>query len=156
MRIEQDASHPAGELRIADIQLLGEVTHTNGGSRPRFERGVSKHPALGSPIYTTSHDDLELVYAPPNTSTVRIGSLAQDQTVPAYLLTDELLCKHFAILGTTAAASRAPSRWSSVRSSSTIRRDISSSWILTTNTSARSAIRPRSSAPTISTCRIGC
>jgi len=101
MRIEQDASHPAGELRIADIQLLGEVTHTNGGSRPRFERGVSKHPALGSPIYTTSHDDLELVYAPPNTSTVRIGSLAQDQTVPAYLLTDELLCKHFAILGTT-------------------------------------------------------
>src|SRR5262249_45159710 len=78
------------------------ITHAGpSGSQPRFERGVSRHPSLGTPVLTTTHEDLQIVYAPRSTTTVRIGSLAQDARVPAYLLTDELLSKHFAILRTT-------------------------------------------------------
>jgi hypothetical protein len=101
LRIEHDANHPAGESRIAEIQVLGEVIAARPGAQSRFERGVSTYPALGAQVFTTTQEDLKLVYAPPTTTIVRIGSLAQDTGVAAYVLTDELLGKHFAILGTT-------------------------------------------------------
>ena len=97
LRMEHDSNHPEGEKRIAEIQLLGEVMAQRLGAAPsRFERGVSSYPSLGAPIFTTTQEDLKLVYAPPTTVTVRIGSLAQDSGVAAYVLTDELLGKHFA------------------------------------------------------------
>lgn len=97
LRIERDPVHER-ESRIAEIQVLGEVLKAQNA---RFERGVSVYPALGAAIQTTTRDDLATVYAAPDVSNVRIGSLSQDPSVPAFVLTDDLLGKHFAILGTT-------------------------------------------------------
>jgi DNA helicase HerA-like ATPase len=97
LRIERDPVN-ASESRIAEIQVLGEVLQATNA---RFERGVSAYPALGAAIHTTTRDDLSIVYAAPDVSNVRIGSLSQDPSVPAFVLTDDLLGKHFAILGTT-------------------------------------------------------
>ena len=46
-------------------------------------------------------DDLERVYAQPSAATAPIGTIHQDSRVPAYLLMDDLLGKHFSIVGTT-------------------------------------------------------
>jgi DNA helicase HerA-like ATPase len=100
MRVEYDSVRGAGETRVAEIQVFGEVPHTDSAER-HFERGVSAYPALGAGVYTTNRDDLAIVYAPTSVSNVRIGALSQDSSVPAYVLTDDLLGKHFAILGTT-------------------------------------------------------
>ena len=54
-------------------------------------------------FYATTDHDLSIIYAQPNASNVVIGSLYQDKRIPAYALTNELLGKHFAILGTTGA-----------------------------------------------------
>jgi len=97
LRIEWDGAHER-ESRIAEIQVLGEVLKAPGA---RFERGVSVYPALGAEILTTTRDDLATVYAAPDVSNVRVGSLSQDPNVPALVLTDDLLGKHFAVLGTT-------------------------------------------------------
>ena len=88
--------------RVAEIQLVGEIPHgsANGG-RGHFVRGVSSYPRLNAKVYATHRDELSLVYARPQTSNVRIGALFQDSSVPAFIVTDDLLGKHFAVLGTT-------------------------------------------------------
>ena len=64
-----------------------------------FRRGVSAYPALDEPVYLASGSDLAKVYARPNAATAQVGTIHQDTIVPAYILTDELLGKHFSIVG---------------------------------------------------------
>jgi DNA helicase HerA-like ATPase len=87
-----------GEMKIVEVDLLGE---TDRQANSGFRRGVSVFPALGDSVYRTSQADLQLVYARPAVSTIRVGTIHQDRELPAYIATDDLLGKHFAILGTT-------------------------------------------------------
>ena len=92
------------QKKLVDIELLGEaVPDRNGGGDFVFRRGVTIYPALGEAILTTTPAELAQIYARPAHSNVRIGNLFQDEDLPAYVLTDDLLGKHFAILGTTGA-----------------------------------------------------
>src|SRR5690606_34542737 len=63
----------------------------------------SRYPPLGAPVTTVTLRDLAKVYARPRTSNVHIGRLRHNQKVPAFVITDSLLGKHFAVLGTTGA-----------------------------------------------------
>jgi uncharacterized protein len=82
--------------RLFDVELLGETV--NGS---RFERGVSVYPSLEASISLANGDDLGRVYARPGVQTIRVGTIHQDRSLPAYAMTDKLLGHHFAILGTT-------------------------------------------------------
>lgn len=86
---------------VAELDLLGEAIMRDGKSEPVFMRGISVYPVLGSPVYLASADDLAHVYARPSAPGLVIGSLYQDPTLPAYLMSQEFLCKHSAVLGTT-------------------------------------------------------
>jgi DNA helicase HerA-like ATPase len=90
-----------GEKRILEIDLFGEEMLSPDGGSSSFQRGVSVYPALGEAIYSTTHDELAKIYARPEVPNVCIGTLQQDRSLPAHLMVDELLGKHFAILGTT-------------------------------------------------------
>src|SRR5271165_6550176 len=95
---------PSGEgpeLKIAEISLLGEVADRAGGGNGAFRRGVSKLPSLDARVYMADQDETAIVYAFPSRPTVCIGSVHQDPRVPAFVSVDDLLGKHFAILGTT-------------------------------------------------------
>jgi DNA helicase HerA-like ATPase len=103
LRVEADASGPVPtERRVCDIRLVGEIPDiaANDGP-PSFARGVSIYPGLGAEIFTTTARELGFVYARPHASNVKIGTIHQDRTLPAFVLTDEMLGKHFAVLGTT-------------------------------------------------------
>jgi DNA helicase HerA-like ATPase len=89
------------DLKIAEIDLIGEVVRGPAGAPGVFRRGVSSYPALDEPVYLAKLVDLALVYARPNAATVHVGTIHQDDAVPAYLLVDELLGKHFSVVGTT-------------------------------------------------------
>ena len=89
---------PEGEMKIVELELLGEARN---GAASGFQRGVSIFPALGDAIYSTTQEDLRQVYARPAVQSVRIGTIHQDRALPAYVATNDLLGKHFAILGTT-------------------------------------------------------
>ncbi len=82
------------------IDLLGEVM-TAGDDAGRFQVGVSVHPTLGSNVDKADSTDIARVYARPSDSTVPIGTVYQDRNIPAHLMIDALLGKHFAVLGTT-------------------------------------------------------
>jgi DNA helicase HerA-like ATPase len=89
------------EMSMVELELVGESLKREDGSEAIFQRGISFYPSLGNAVYTSTHADLKHVYARPAVSSVKIGTIYQDQTLPAYVATDDLLGKHFAILGTT-------------------------------------------------------
>ncbi|MGH7055066.1 MAG: ATP-binding protein [Stellaceae bacterium] len=89
------------DLKIAEIDLIGEIARGPAGEAPAFRRGVSAYPALDEAVCLASLVDLALVYARPSAATVHVGTIHQDNAVPAYLLVDELLGKHFSVVGTT-------------------------------------------------------
>ncbi|HZS82014.1 MAG TPA: DUF87 domain-containing protein [Stellaceae bacterium] len=85
---------------VAEIDLLGEMVESRTGA-PVFARGVSVFPVLGSAVFGANPADLSLIYARPSAWNLPIGTIHQNAAQPAYLLSQEFLCKHSAILGTT-------------------------------------------------------
>ena len=85
-----------GSVRV-DIQLLGEIVQGGAG----FRRGVSYFPRIGDAVEPAPEADIATLYAPPAAASIRVGTIHQTRAIPAHVLTDELLGKHFAILGTT-------------------------------------------------------
>ena len=86
--------------RILFADLLGEIVPSNEGPS-RFRRGVTQHPISGAPVVAATDTDLTTIFAPLSRSNVRIGTLHHDARQPAFVMVNELLLKHFAILGTT-------------------------------------------------------
>lgn len=97
--LRRDGRRLEDDRRLVEIKVLGEVPDDAAG----FQCGVSQHPALDSPIHLANQDELALIYRQPAMSTVRLGTLRQADGLPAYAVTDQLLGKHFAVLGTTGA-----------------------------------------------------
>ena len=87
------------DVAVAEIHLLGEIKPADGAAV--FRRGLTAHPALDAPIARVTPGESSVVYAQPSVASVRVGSLRRDPQVPAFVLPDALLGKHFAILGST-------------------------------------------------------
>jgi hypothetical protein len=100
------APMPAAEgepqsLGLIEINLAGEVANDPNSRRLTFRRGVSSLPTLGDSVLLADKHDLTRVYAPPQAASITIGSLFQEPSVPARLMMDDLLSKHFLIVGST-------------------------------------------------------
>lgn len=96
-----DRSREQNELSIIEVELIGEIERAKDGKAASFQRGVSSFPSLNDTICRATQDDLQRVFIRPELKSVRIGSLHQDKTVPAFIAPNDLLGKHFAVLGTT-------------------------------------------------------
>jgi DNA helicase HerA-like ATPase len=82
----------------AGVDLLGEIS---GGERPKFQRGVTNYPTIGDAVELITNQELRTVYAPSGSDQINIGTLQQDRSVTAYVDVEEMLSKHFAVLGST-------------------------------------------------------
>ncbi|MEX0839580.1 MAG: DUF87 domain-containing protein [Parvibaculum sp.] len=89
------------DIGLIEINLAGEVAPDPKDGRLSFHRGVASLPSLGDAVLLADRHDLTRVYTQPNVATIEVGSLYQDSAVPARLLTDDLLAKHFIVVGTT-------------------------------------------------------
>jgi DNA helicase HerA-like ATPase len=89
------------EIRIAELGLVGELTKAADGKPLSFNRGTTTYPTLGDRVRFATKYELQLTYTGTTADSVRIGSIRQDSSIPAMIKVDELLGKHFAILGTT-------------------------------------------------------
>jgi DNA helicase HerA-like ATPase len=89
------------ELRIVEVEFIGELPRGADGRPVSFRRGISGYPSLGDAVYRATRGELALAYACDAASSVRVGHIQQDPTIPAMIKIDEMLGKHFAILGTT-------------------------------------------------------
>ena len=89
------------ELWIAELGLVGELWKGGDGRAASFNRGVSVYPALGDRVRVASRQELELAFCGDKKNSVRVGCIRQDPSISAMIRVDDLLGKHFAILGTT-------------------------------------------------------
>ena len=89
------------ELRIIEVEFLGELPKDAEGQTLGFRRGVSCYPSLGEVVSRASKEELSKAYACDSDTAIRIGHITQDSSIPAMIKIDDMLGKHFAILGTT-------------------------------------------------------
>jgi DNA helicase HerA-like ATPase len=89
------------EMRIVEFEMIGEVPAEGRLGAGEFRRGISTSPGLGGEVFTATQADLELVYQRRSEHAVEIGRLQQNRSVPAYVVVDDLLGKHYAVVGTT-------------------------------------------------------
>jgi hypothetical protein len=96
-------SHIAGEKEtwIAEIGLVGELWHFKPNEPPKFNRGVTVYPSLGDRVRIANTEELTAAFCGSPEGAVRVGGIRQDSSIPAMVRVDDLLGKHFAILGTT-------------------------------------------------------
>lgn len=66
-----------------------------------FSGGISRYPYPGAIAHRIRATDLSAVYAQMGQTSVPIGALTQDTSVPAYVSVEDLISRHFAVVGTT-------------------------------------------------------
>ena len=97
-------SIPAGNEQdchaTAHLDLVGEIKD-RGTPSAHFQRGVTAYPAIGDPVVLIGTRELQLVFNIAAASVIEVGHLQQDGTIGAYIDVDDMLSKHFAVLGTT-------------------------------------------------------
>src|ERR1700761_6154462 len=86
-------------IASASVDLLGEILGTV--ERPKFQRGVTNYPTIGDNVDLITNQELRTVYAPSGSDQINVGTLQQDPSVIAYVDIEEMLSKHFAVLGST-------------------------------------------------------
>jgi hypothetical protein len=82
------------------VEFLGEVRGEPDGAMS-FSGGISRYPYPGAIAHRIRATDLSAVYAQMGQTSVPIGALTQDTSVPAYVSVEDLISRHFAVVGTT-------------------------------------------------------
>src|SRR5262249_34507650 len=86
-------------IAVASVDLLGEIL--NATDKAKFQRGVTHYPTIGDAVELISSQELRTIYAPSGSDQIDVGTLQQDRSVTAYVDIEEMLSKHFAVLGST-------------------------------------------------------
>ena len=92
------AAPEAGITSLASVDLLGEILRDG---EPRFRRGLTSYPAIGDVAEMVGPEDLRLIHRSAERRTIEIGTLARDTSVAACVNVDEMVSRHFAVLGST-------------------------------------------------------
>jgi DNA helicase HerA-like ATPase len=85
---------------VARVDLMGEIGGRVGGPI-RFRRGVMTYPTIGDPVEPLTYDEMRAIFDGSGSKSIKIGHLQQDSTIDVRVDVNEMLSKHFAILGTT-------------------------------------------------------
>ena len=96
---------PAGTARArvsGRIDLLGEIAAEPSGDK-RFRSGIMAYPGLGSAVVAAGHDELQIIFDLSNPGTIELGRLQQNAAIGAFVNIDEIVQKHFAVVGSTGA-----------------------------------------------------
>ena len=93
---EQDANR----RNIARLDLVGEIKTSKAGVS-QFQRGVTEYPVIGEAAMLMTDRELRLINGDSDSKFAHVGMLQQDSAIPAHIDVDQLVSKHFAVLGTT-------------------------------------------------------
>lgn len=86
---------------LAQLNIMGEITTNDTTRETKFFRGVRSFPVLGEAVYNMSPDELKIIFNRENEACIEVGRLQQDNSIIAKVRIDDLLSKHFAIIGST-------------------------------------------------------
>ena len=89
-----------GEV-LAAIDFLGEGQRDSNGRMTHFRRGVTRYPIPGDKVLPVSTEDLRAVFAADDSPHIEIGTVYPTDDIRGALYVDQMLSKHFAVLGST-------------------------------------------------------
>ncbi len=100
-----------GQMALSDVRAtVGRFVSIRCGATSTIiamitevscENLPTSDPTIGDSVELVTNQDLRTVYAPVGSDQIDVGTLQQDPSVVAYVDVEELLSKHFAILGST-------------------------------------------------------
>jgi hypothetical protein len=91
-----------GAQAVGRVDLLGEIVPSASGPA-RFERGVRSYPTIGNRVVPVGHAGLRIIFDLAGANMINVGELQQDREIGAYINVDDMVRKHFALLGSTGA-----------------------------------------------------
>ena len=87
-------------ISVARLDMIGEI-RGHGTQTPQFHRGVIDYPAIGDQVGSIGSAELRLIFNVSGASVVEVGELQQGSAIAAHVDVNDMLSKHFAVLGTT-------------------------------------------------------
>ena len=87
-------------LTLVKIELSGEIVEDQPG-KPVFHRGIRSFPALGAIAHRIRAADLAAIFSIRGEEGVEVGRLTQNPKIPAMVSLNELVRRHFAVVGST-------------------------------------------------------
>ena len=84
----------------AQIDIVGEIKASASGTA-HFQRGITEYPMIGDPAVLMSDRELRLIYSGRSGRPSNVGVLQQDPSIATQIDIEQLVSKHFAVLGTT-------------------------------------------------------
>ena len=81
------------------VELVGEVS--DHMDHVRYRRGLRVYPELGATCHPITARDLASIYAVQGVEGIDVGYLSNNPNITARFNADELLTRHFAVLGST-------------------------------------------------------
>jgi hypothetical protein len=85
--------------KVARLDLIGELRNENGNAR--FQRGVTEYPNIGDSAVLLPDSALRTVYGMADADRAHIGNLQQNPDIQVNIDIDQLVSRHFAVLGAT-------------------------------------------------------
>lgn len=85
---------------MADLELIGEI-HLGDGGAARFSRGLNNYPKIGDAAILLGERELRIIYGGADPDRAHVGDLQQNSDIGVHISIDQLVSRHFAILGTT-------------------------------------------------------
>ena len=98
--IQATRSDAGGEV-LAEIDLIGESEAAADGTLVDFRRGITGYPRSGDAVWAVGHDDLAALFGASNQPHIDVGTVYPTPDIRATLLIDQMLGKHFAVVGST-------------------------------------------------------
>ena len=89
-----------GEV-VAHVDFLGEGSRDSSGRMSNFRRGVTRYPIPGCGVHPVTTQDLRAVFAADDSPHIEIGTVYPTDDIRGALYVDQMLSKHFAVLGST-------------------------------------------------------
>jgi DNA helicase HerA-like ATPase len=86
---------------LGEIELVGEGGSNSAGHLDDFQRGITAYPRAGDAVMAAGWQDLRAIFGGTADAHVDIGTVYPFGDVRASLLTNPLLSRHFALLGST-------------------------------------------------------
>jgi DNA helicase HerA-like ATPase len=90
-----------GYSATVSVDLMGEITNGQNPGGTHFHRGVTHYPEIGDPAILMGTRELRTIYEVDGPVAIEIGHLQQDEMIAAKVDVNEMMNKHFAIVGST-------------------------------------------------------
>jgi DNA helicase HerA-like ATPase len=100
LSLKDSASGQHGSDAIGRLDLLGEIACAPSGEQ-RFNHGITVYPKLGSAVVPVGGDELRIIFDLASPRTIEVGRLQHNGSIAACINIDEIVQKHFAIVGST-------------------------------------------------------